>query len=241
MSRPEPILPEKESKILLELYENPGKRYDTFYLNDILHFADLLDLPNMSRLIAARETPEYAAAFKETVKTIESLVEKGLIDGEQHGGNQDNWGMYYKELKVKFKGRQVAQTSYAVYQRYGNVLSGIYSFGIFASAFVAFVLTEFDRFRPKVLGLLALGFLTAYAANILRMVLIVMFGVYSNTPQDSVNNLLVAHSNLGWLIFLGWIALFWGIVFRFVRAISAKPVPFCNSPVLSPLFLGAPA
>src|SRR2546422_5606157 len=94
--------------------------------------------------------------------------------------------------------------------------SGIYSFGIFASAFVAFVLTEFDRFRPKVLGLLALGFLTAYAANILRMVLIVLFGVYSDTPQDSVNNLLVAHSNLGWLIFLGWIALFWGIVFRFV-------------------------
>jgi len=94
--------------------------------------------------------------------------------------------------------------------------SGIYSFGIFASAFVAFVLTEFDRFRPKVLGLLALGFLTAYAANILRMVLIVLFGVYSDTPQDSVNNLLVAHSNRGWLIFLGWIALFWGIVFRFV-------------------------
>ena len=27
------------------------------------------------------------------------------------------------------KGKQIAQTSYAVYQRYGNVLSGIYSFG----------------------------------------------------------------------------------------------------------------
>src|SRR5207247_92364 len=100
--------------------------------------------------------------------------------------------------------------------------SGIYSFGIFASAFVAFVLTEFDRFRPKVLALLALGFLTAYAANILRMVLIVLFGVYSDTPQDSVNNLLVAHSNLGWLIFLGWIALFWGLVFRFVVRPSAS-------------------
>src|SRR5438445_191117 len=100
--------------------------------------------------------------------------------------------------------------------------SGIYSFGIFASAFVAFVLTEFDRFRPKVLGLLALGFLTAYAANILRMVLIVLFGVYSETPEDSVNNLLIAHSNLGWLIFLGWIALFWGLVFGFVVRPSAS-------------------
>src|SRR2546425_11930152 len=35
--------------------------------------------------------------------------------------------------------------------------SGIYSFGIFASAFVAFVVTEFDRVRPKVLALMALG------------------------------------------------------------------------------------
>ncbi len=100
--------------------------------------------------------------------------------------------------------------------------SGIYSFGIFASAFVAFVVTEFDRVRPKVLVLLGLGFLTAYVANILRMVLIVLFGAYSDTPQESVNNLLIAHSNLGWLIFLGWIALFWGLVFRFVVRPSAS-------------------
>jgi hypothetical protein len=32
------------------------------------------------------------------------------------------------------KGKHVAQTSYAVYQRYGNVLSGIYSFGGTSSA-----------------------------------------------------------------------------------------------------------
>src|SRR3989454_5945582 len=101
--------------------------------------------------------------------------------------------------------------------------SGIYSFGIFASAFVAFVLTEFERFQRKALALLGLGFLTSYAANILRMVLIILFGVYSDTPQESVANLMVAHSNLGWLIFLGWIALFWGLVFRFVVRPSSSP------------------
>ncbi len=112
--------------------------------------------------------------------------------------------------------------------------SGIYSFGIFASAFVAFVLTEFDRVRPKVLVLLGLGFLTAYVANILRMVLIVLFGVYSDTPQDSVNNLLIAHSNLGWLIFLGWIALFWGLVFRFVVKPTALTEKTETSAAISP-------
>jgi hypothetical protein len=106
MSKPEPILPEKERKILLELYENPDKSYDTSLLNDMLHFADLLDLPDFSKLIAARGTPEYMAAFRETVKTIESLVEKGLIDGKTF--RDDHWGMYYKELKVRFKGRQAA-------------------------------------------------------------------------------------------------------------------------------------
>src|SRR3989449_3364611 len=114
--------------------------------------------------------------------------------------------------------------------------SGIYSFGIFASAFVAFVLTEFERFQPKALALLGLGFLTSYVANILRMVLIILFGVYSDTPQDSVSNLMVAHSNLGWLIFLGWIALFWGLVFRFVVRPSAPEekgaAPAAKGPVL---------
>jgi len=93
--------------------------------------------------------------------------------------------------------------------------SGIYSFGIFASAFVAFVVTEFEKFRPRVLGLLGLGFLTSYVANILRMVLIVLVGVFANSPTEATQNLMVAHSNLGWLIFLAWIALFWGLVFRF--------------------------
>ncbi len=94
--------------------------------------------------------------------------------------------------------------------------SGIYSFGIFASAFVAFVLTEYERFDPRVLLLLVLGFVTSYVANVLRMVLIVLFGAYSVIGDNSVESLLVAHSNLGWIIFLGWVSLFWFIVFRFV-------------------------
>jgi hypothetical protein len=106
MNKPEPILPEKEHKILLAVYENPDKSYEAFYLNDMLHFPEFLDFLNAAKLVAARGTREYMAAFKETVKTIESLVEKGLIDGKQI--KQDNWGMYYTELKIKFKGKQVA-------------------------------------------------------------------------------------------------------------------------------------
>jgi hypothetical protein len=106
MSKPEPFLPAKESKILLTVYENPDKRYDTPYLAEMLHYADMLTLENVPKLTAARGTPEYKAAFRDTLEAIESLVEKGLIDGEQV--RHDGWGMYYKDLKVKFKGKQAA-------------------------------------------------------------------------------------------------------------------------------------
>src|SRR5438094_1516551 len=92
--------------------------------------------------------------------------------------------------------------------------SGIYSFGIFASAFIAFTLTEFERPVGRVWILLALGLLTSYVANILRMVVIVLVGYYTDTAETDLQNMLIAHSYAGWLIFLGWLGLFWAGLFR---------------------------
>jgi len=94
--------------------------------------------------------------------------------------------------------------------------SGIYSFGIFASAFIAFVLTEYNTLSRRTWTLLGLGLLTTYVANVLRMTLIVLVGYYTDTPQTDLQNMLIAHSYLGWIIFLGWVALFWGLVFKFL-------------------------
>jgi|SRR5205809_2902968 len=94
--------------------------------------------------------------------------------------------------------------------------SGIYSFGIFASAFIAFTLTEFERPVGRVWILLALGLLTSYVANILRMVVIVLVGYYTDTAETDLQNMLIAHSYAGWLIFLGWIALFWSLLLPFM-------------------------
>jgi exosortase/archaeosortase family protein len=94
--------------------------------------------------------------------------------------------------------------------------SGIYSFGIFASAFLAFVLTEYERPSRRLWALLGLGFFTAYVANVLRMVVIVLVGYYTDTVQTDLQNMLVAHSYAGWFIFLAWISLFWGVLLRFV-------------------------
>src|SRR5256712_986234 len=104
--------------------------------------------------------------------------------------------------------------------------SGIYSFGIFASAFVAFVLTEFHRPARRVWLLLGLGLATAYIANVLRMVIIVLVGYYTDTTETDLQNMLIAHSYAGWLIFLGWITLFWSVLLKVMpreRPLSPSP------------------
>jgi len=92
--------------------------------------------------------------------------------------------------------------------------SGIYSFGIFAAAFVSFVLTEYQSLGRRIWLLLGLGFIAAYAANVLRMVVIILVGYYTDTAVTDLQNMLIAHSYAGWLIFLGWISVFWGSLFK---------------------------
>ena len=101
--------------------------------------------------------------------------------------------------------------------------SGIYSFGIFASAFVAFVLTEYERPSPRIWALLGLGFVASYFANVLRMVVIVLVGYYTDVPGTDLQNMLIAHSYGGWIIFLGWLSLFWSLVLKFMPMTEPAP------------------
>jgi len=101
--------------------------------------------------------------------------------------------------------------------------SGIYSFGIFASAFAAFALTEYRRLSHRVWITLALGLGASYLANVLRMVIIVLVGYYTDTAETDLQNMLIAHSYAGWIIFLAWVGLFWGILLKSVPGNATKP------------------
>jgi len=94
--------------------------------------------------------------------------------------------------------------------------SGIYSFGMFASAYVAFLLTQYELPSKRLWLALGLGFLASYLANLLRMVIIVLVGYYTDSVQSDLQNLMLAHSYAGWIIFLGWISLFWGLLMKFL-------------------------
>ncbi len=97
-----------------------------------------------------------------------------------------------------------------------SACSGIYSFAIFSAAFAAYVLAEQRQLTKRVGLFFILGIAFAYVANVMRMVIIILIGYHYDTQGTGTQALLFAHSNAGWIIFLGWVALFWTLLFRFL-------------------------
>ena len=89
--------------------------------------------------------------------------------------------------------------------------AGLDSLFLFISGFIAFMLVENPRLDRRIGAALAVGILTAYFANLMRMVIIVEAGVYYGQAA-----MMAVHENAGTLIFLGWIAVFWYLMYRFV-------------------------
>lgn len=90
--------------------------------------------------------------------------------------------------------------------------AGLYSFSIFVSAFFAYVLV-FERLPPKLMAaVLGIGLFAAYLGNLLRMIVIGVVGYF-----NGMDALLWAHKNVGWMVFLGWSAVFWYLVMRFAE------------------------
>lgn len=62
---------------------------------------------------------------------------------------------------------------------------------------------------PRLAGYLALGLLGLWAANVLRLVVLAKVG-----QAWGAEALQLAHEHAGWLLFLGFMGLFWGLVLR---------------------------
>ena len=96
--------------------------------------------------------------------------------------------------------------------------AGIFSFGIFLSAFLSFVLSEFSTLTRRIALLLGIGILFTYAANLLRMTIVVLAGYYNGMGvkgDPAPFTLLWTHTYAGEIIFVCWVALFWWLAFRY--------------------------
>ncbi len=93
--------------------------------------------------------------------------------------------------------------------------SGIYSFSIFTSAFVSFVLVIYRKIDLRAVLFLSIGIALAYLGNIIRMTVVVLAGYYYGS-----STLEWTHANLGYLIFFAWMGFFWMLLYKFL--IKAK-------------------
>ena len=89
--------------------------------------------------------------------------------------------------------------------------SGLYSAGLFFSAFLAFVLTRYRRLDTNIGIGLCIGLLVTWASNIIRMTITIMTGIAYGHPA-----LAFVHSYIGILIFVGCITVFWLLIVRWL-------------------------
>ncbi len=99
----------------------------------------------------------------------------------------------------------------------GLSCSGLYSVAIFVSAFIAFIAVEYKKFDPKVAILLGVGIALAWVANIIRMTIIVIVGHYYG-----LETMVWTHNNIGELIFMAWVILFWLFMFKYFGVLESK-------------------
>lgn len=95
--------------------------------------------------------------------------------------------------------------------------SGLYSVAIFVSAFIAFIAVEYKKFDLKVGVLLGMGIVLAWIANIIRMTIIVIVGHYYG-----MDAMVWTHNNIGELIFMAWVILFWLFMFKYFGVLDSK-------------------
>ena len=82
--------------------------------------------------------------------------------------------------------------------------TGIESFLMFISAFFSYVLLIMNKIKTETIYILLLGIIMSYFANLFRMSIIIIVGIYFG-PEA----LFWTHTNLGSFIFLLWILVFW--------------------------------
>ena len=89
--------------------------------------------------------------------------------------------------------------------------SGLYSAGLFFSAFLAFVLVRYRKLDRYIGVGLCAGLLVTWASNIIRMTITIMTGIAYGHPA-----LAFVHNYIGILIFVGCITVFWLLIVRWL-------------------------
>lgn len=86
--------------------------------------------------------------------------------------------------------------------------SGVESITVFISAIAAFFISAKEKNILKMIKLSTIGIIALFSMNILRIVILVLVGRYYG-----VDALMFTHYNLGWIMFVIGMGIFWYLVF----------------------------
>ena len=90
----------------------------------------------------------------------------------------------------------------------GYACSGIESISVFFSAVVAYFISKKDFNLRKNGKIMLIGVAALYILNVLRVTIIILVGYYRG-----VSEMMFVHANLGWILFVISMSIFWYFVF----------------------------
>lgn len=91
----------------------------------------------------------------------------------------------------------------------GYACSGIESISVFASAVIAYFISINNQDIKKMLKYILIGGAALYIMNILRVMTLILTGYYYG-----VDTMMFVHENLGWILFVFGMSIFWYLVFN---------------------------
>ena len=108
----------------------------------------------------------------------------------------------------------------------GPTCSGLYSAGLFFSAFLAFVLVRYKKIDRRILLGLGIGLAVTWLSNIFRMVVTVLVGSIWGHPA-----LATFHNYFGIIAFVIFISIFWVLILRWLDKAEESPPSMKNKPI----------
>lgn len=90
----------------------------------------------------------------------------------------------------------------------GYACSGVESLAVFFSAITAFYFTQTKKDIKKLIKYFLIGGLALYIMNIIRVITLILIGY-----NFGADRMLFFHTNLGWVMFVIGMAVFWYLVF----------------------------
>jgi len=108
----------------------------------------------------------------------------------------------------------------------GVTCSGLYSAGLFFSAFLAFVLVRYKKVDGRILLGLGAGLVVTWFSNILRMAATVLVGSIWGHPA-----LATFHSYIGIIVFVVFITVFWVLILRWLDKVEETPPSTESKPI----------